>query len=202
MIDVLAIAEAGARPEPPVVAIPSDGVSVLCVPATDTAADAETLWKREELLERLMERRALLPVRYGTKVADEAAAAAAVAGRGEELRERLDHVRGAIELSVRVRLAEQEPEPESQDPPSGAEYLRARTERSHAADAVGAALAALARDSRERPGPEPLRAAYLVATDAVDAFAARVRELQADHPELAILCTGPWPPYSFTEAAP
>ena len=68
-----------------------------------------------------------------------------------------------------------------------------------AADAVHTALAALARDSRERAGDEPLRAAYLVGHDDVEGFVARVRELQDEHPELAILCTGPWPPYSFAE---
>jgi len=31
----------------------------------------------------------------------------------------------------------------------------------------------------------------------VDAFAAAVARLQDEHPELSILCTGPWPPYSF-----
>jgi gas vesicle protein GvpK/gas vesicle protein GvpL/GvpF len=47
----------------------------------------------------------------------------------------------------------------------------------------------LARDTVERPG----RVAYLVDRDQVDAFRARVAELQAT-------CTGPWPPYSFSEA--
>lgn len=200
MIDVLAISEAGARPDPPVVAIASDGVSVLCTPSAAAPPDAAALWHHEELLERLMQQRPLLPVRFGTRVADEAAAAAAVVGRGGELMARLDHVRDAVELSVRVRLAEPEPEPVG-DAASGAEYLRARTARSHAADAVRVALGGLARDSRERAGGEPLRAAYLIGRDAVDAFVTRVRELQDEHPELAILCTGPWPPYSFSEGS-
>jgi hypothetical protein len=97
---------------------------------------------------------------------------------------------------VRVRAAD------APDPPvtsSGAAYLRARTTRSQAADSVHAALAALARDSRTRVGVEPLRAAYLVDRHAVAGFVSRVRELQDAQPELAILCTGPWPPYSFAE---
>lgn len=200
MIDLLAISEAGARPEPPVVAVESDGVAVLCAPATDAEPDAAALWQHEERLERLMAERPLLPVRFGTRVADEAAAAAAVAGRGPELMARLDQVRGAVELAVRVRIADPEPEP-AIVAASGAEYLHARTARTHAADAVREALDALARDSRERSGDEPLRAAYLVDRGAIEDFVVRVRELQAEHPELAILCTGPWPPYSFAEAA-
>jgi hypothetical protein len=48
-------------------------------------------------------------------------------------------------------------------------------------------------------GWELLRAAYLVDRDAVGGFTARVDALQREHPELAVLCTGPWPPYSFAE---
>ena len=55
-----------------------------------------------------MEQRALLPVRFGTLVADDAAAAAAVAGRGEALAGALRRVRGAVELSVRA-VAPDEP---------------------------------------------------------------------------------------------
>jgi hypothetical protein len=199
VIDLLAITDAGARPEPPVVAVRSDGVAVLCAPSTDAEPDAAALWQHEERLEQLMAQRPLLPVRFGTRVADEGAAAAAVAGRGAELMARLDHVRDAVELAVRVRSTEPEPEP-AIVAASGAEYLRARTARTHAADVVREALDVLARDSRERAGSEPLRAAYLVERGAVEAFVRRVRELQAEHPELAILCTGPWPPYSFAEA--
>jgi Gas vesicle synthesis protein GvpL/GvpF len=198
VIDLLAITDAGARAEPPVVAIESDGVTVLCAPSTDAQPDAAALWQHEEQLERLMAQRPLLPVRFGTRVADEAAAAAAVAGRGAELMVRLDHVRNAVELAVRVRLAEPEPEP-AVVAASGADYIRARTARTHAADVVREALDGVARDSRERAGSEPLRAAYLVERGAVGRFVARVRTLQAEHPELAILCTGPWPPYSFAE---
>jgi hypothetical protein len=69
---------------------------------------------------------------------------------------------------------------------------------------VGAALheplAALAADARRQPpcaADELLRGAYLVDRPAVARFRAAVERLQATHPEAAILCTGPWPPYSF-----
>jgi hypothetical protein len=47
-------------------------------------------------------------------------------------------------------------------------------------------------------GAELLRAAYLVDRGAVEEFVAAVRRLQHRHPELAVVCTGPWPPFSFT----
>ena len=42
-----------------------------------------------------------------------------------------------------------------------------------------------------------LRAAYLVPREDVAAFSEHVRRLEAAHPDLTIVCTGPWPPYSF-----
>jgi hypothetical protein len=49
---------------------------------------------------------------------------------------------------------------------------------------------------------ELLRAAYLVDRGAVGEFVARVRQLQRAHEELALVCTGPWPPFSFAQGAP
>ena len=39
--------------------------------------------------------------------------------------------------------------------------------------------------------------AYLVDERAVEPFRGVVERLQLSHPDTAILCTGPWPPYSF-----
>ena len=44
-----------------------------------------------------------------------------------------------------------------------------------------------------------LRAAYLVDRDGSAGFAAAVATHQRAHPHLRLLCTGPWPPYSFAE---
>ena len=65
--------------------------------------------------------------------------------------------------------------------------------------AIHARLSGLAREHARLEGSEPLRAAYLVDRAAVDGFVAAVRELQHEHRGLSILCTGPWPPYSFAE---
>jgi hypothetical protein len=42
-----------------------------------------------------------------------------------------------------------------------------------------------------------LSAAYLIPRAEVDAFRARVQELGDEHPDLTLVCTGPWPAYSF-----
>jgi hypothetical protein len=199
VIELLAITDAPLPPpRPPVRAISGGGLSVLCAPAADPPQEptADALWRHEALIEELMEDRDLLPVRFGTVVADDAAAARAVADRRDELAAGLDRVRGAVELALRAHEREGNPLPAAR---SGREYMRARTQRTAAARQLHEPLAALARDSVVQSGPELLRAAYLVDRDRVEAFVALVRRLQDDHPALDLLCTGPWPPYSFAE---
>jgi hypothetical protein len=199
VIDLLAITDDPRPPESPVGAVRSGGLSVLYAPAEEQAITAAALWKREAMLEALMEGRDLLPVRYGTLVADERAAAEAVAARGAELAAGLERVRGAVELAVRVRSLETAaPAPAEAPAVSGRDYLRARVAGAEVARELHEPLAALARESVRRHGSELLRAAYLVDRDAVEPFVALVRRLQEAHADLALLCTGPWPPYSFT----
>jgi Gas vesicle synthesis protein GvpL/GvpF len=209
VIELYAITDDPGPPLPDVAGlrlVPFDGLAAVCTPASEAELSPETLWRHEDVVEALMADRDLLPVRYGTRLDDDAAVARAMEGRRDELAAALERVRGAVELSVRVVAAGGAPAP-SPPPPaettSGAEYLRLRAEaeasRDEAARALGDPLAALARESAQaqpRP-PELFRAAYLVERGTVDSFVAEVRRLQGESPGLAILCTGPWPPYSF-----
>jgi Gas vesicle synthesis protein GvpL/GvpF len=188
----------------------------------------EALWRHEEVVEALMADRDLLPVRYGSRLPDEGALVRAVEVRQDELRAALGRVRGAVELSLRVMAgdeirasdagaetvgegghssgtSERAGERPGRDG-EGARYLRARARSSAARESIRAAverpLAALARATAENPPgspPELLRAAYLVDRKRVDVFTRAVARLQQAHPELRLLCTGPWPPYSFAE---
>ena len=209
MIELYAITDNPGPPlpdHPPLKAVPVDGLAAVCAPASEAEISPETLWRHEEVVEALMADRDLLPVRYGTRLEDEAAVARAVEDRRDELAAALERVRGAVELSVRVVATGTRPEGlAAAEASTGAEYLRlrARAEASHerAAHALDEPLAALARASvegRPRP-PELYRAAYLIERDAVERFAAEVARLQSVHAGLSILCTGPWPPYSFAE---
>jgi hypothetical protein len=199
VIELLAITDDATPPAPPVRAVAAGGLTVLCAPAETREVTAEALWRREELLERLMAGRDLLPVRYGTLVADERAAEQALAERRDELAAGLDRVRGAVELALRVR-SRAEPDGAAG---SGRDYLRERTRRAEQARALHEPLAAIARDGTVlRARDELLRAAYLVDRADVERFVAAVRRLQDDRPDLALLCTGPWPPYSFAREAP
>ena len=90
---------------------------------------------------------------------------------------------------------------------SGTDYLRAKRRTTAAQGSVSSAvhepLAALARANvlrSPRPPAEALRAADLVERGAVRVFTRLVARLDECHPELRLLCTGPWPPYSFVES--
>ena len=196
MIELYAITDDPAPPEAPVRAVACDGLAVLCAPAEEREVTPDDLWRFEEVVERLMEGRDLLPVRFGTLVSDERAAARAVAERRDELVAGLERVRGAVELAVRADRRDR-PEPPERSP-SGREYMRAKARRLEGARLIHQSLVARARESVVQPGPEALRAAYLVGRDEVEDFIALVRRLQREHREMDLVCTGPWPPYSFS----
>jgi hypothetical protein len=208
VIEVYAVVDDPGPPLPamaPLRAVARDGLALLCGPAGELDMSPDALWRHERVVEALMEDRDLLPVRYGTRLDDEAAAVRALDERHRELSGALDAVRGAVELSLRV-LGEPDAAPRVDEAGGGAGYIRAKVRAAVAKEDAGRAihepLASLARaDARLRPHAERelLRSAYLVERGAVEAFVARVSELQHAHPELQLLCTGPWPPYSFSE---
>ena len=184
-------------------------LAAVYAPASDDQISAETLWRHERIVEALMADRDVLPVRYGTRLADERAAARLLADRQEELASALEEVRGAVEISVRVMEDADDrttAKDESGATISGAEYLR-RKASSAAAQAQATAVVhqplagAARRDRLRRPKlvGELLRGAYLVDRDRVDGLTRLVARIQAANPRLRLLCTGPWPPYSFAE---
>jgi Gas vesicle synthesis protein GvpL/GvpF len=197
VIELYAITDDPAPPEPPLRAVRSDGLTALCAPAEQRELTAEVLWEHEAVVESLMEQRDLLPMRFGTLVEDDEAAVRALEERREELRNSLDRVRGAVELAVRAEA--NAPEERAPAGTTGAEYIRAKAHRTEAARLLHEPLAFLARESVVQPGPELLRAAYLVDREAVESFVGLVRRLQETHDGLRVLCTGPWPPYSFAQ---
>jgi len=97
---------------------------------------------------------------------------------------------------------------------SGRSYLLARLEEERQARAwrqraetlvteLHTPLAQLAAESTRQVLVTPrllLTAAYLVERDQVTAFQREVGGLSGAYPALRLLCTGPWPPYSFVTA--
>jgi hypothetical protein len=165
----------------------------------------DALWGHERVIEALMAERAVLPMRFGTRLRDADAVQAALAARRELLLDALDRVRGRVELAVRAIGSEADTAPSSAPAAtSGREYLRARIRSSRSGASLHEPLAAVAVAARrwpERAPGELLRASYLVEQPAVSQFRSTVQRLQREHPEAALLCTGPWPAYSFMEQA-
>jgi Gas vesicle synthesis protein GvpL/GvpF len=163
----------------------------------------DALWAHEQVVERVMADRAVLPMRFGTTQPDEAALVEALMTRHDALRAALDRVRGRVEIGVRAVGGEGAPAAAE----TGREWLLGRLETSRRDERVAselhAPLAALAAAERRRAPAAPgeiLRAAYLVDRDSLARFGAVVERLQSERPDVAILCTGPWPPYSFVSA--
>jgi hypothetical protein len=184
-------------------------------PPGDPALDA--LWVHERVVERLMADRAVLPMRFGTKLPDDAALRHALATRQQELLAILARVRGRVEVGVRAMQPpgsdadtdDRRPAPAAPMPASGREYLEAKLHNGrrveHAAAALHEPLAGLAVEARRQPARAPdelLRASYLIESAVLARFRGAVERLQRTHPGVAILCTGPWPPYSFVGATP
>jgi gas vesicle protein GvpL/GvpF len=173
----------------------------------------DALWAHERVVERLMADRAVLPMRFGTTMPDTETLTATIVRRHAELLQRLDAVRGRVELGVRAIVSDGAPDsappavqPDAR-PRNGRDYLMGKLQEErridHAATALHEPLARLAVDSRRQPGApgEVLRAAYLVDRADVGRFLARVEGLQRAQSTTSVLCTGPWPPYSFVALA-
>ena len=165
----------------------------------------ELVLAHERVIEAVMARGTVLPLRFGTQLEAEERLAAVLAERRDQLLRALDRVRGRVELGLRVLPARGSRPDGGGSEGSGRAYLlglvdeHRRAER--AAREVHVPLTALAAASclRDRPAPPAvLVAAYLVDSARVSEFRTRAEELAAHHEDLQVFVTGPWPPYSFT----
>jgi len=186
--------------------------------------EAEILLRHARVVEQVMTMRPVLPARFGTGAFDEPEVRDRLAAPA--LPDALDRVRGRLELAVRVvstadvpHADEPQPVPQPSRPPdqqpsrTGREHLArlaargASADRRHQQDdermtSALTRLERLADDVVPRPLGSPRvlwHAALLVPAVDREAFETAVGEVAADlAPDLAVLCTGPWPPYSFT----
>jgi gas vesicle protein GvpL/GvpF len=145
---------------------------------------------------------AVVPVRFGETFADDAALAAVLRERLDGIRKALERVRGCVEIGVRVAGATL---PRSALAAStGTGYMRERLARLAEHDAIThelhERLDELSRASVRATRAE-FEATYLLerarVADAQDAVA----RFAASHPELTVVSTGPWAPYSFGREA-
>jgi FAD/FMN-containing dehydrogenase len=156
-----------------------DGLELVVSDSADTEVTQAAVLRHAEVVEGLMSRSgAVLPAQFGRPFGDEAELEAAIRPKTQELERGLDRVRGCVEFGLRVAG-------ERPGATSGTEYMRARLAQQRAVEPLEHVSRAVSAN------------AYLVPADKIDEFQEAVHRLQAERPELTIVCTGPWPPYSF-----
>lgn len=197
----------------PLRVVAADGLAAVVSDRDDAqlTVSEDSLWAHERIVERLMEEQAVLPMRFGSVLAGDDAVEAMLSERQAELSEGLRRVRGAVELGVRIAWEEdavQRPDPDGAAGP-GTAYLmalsRGRRRAAELAERVDRSVAGLARARVQRrlASPSlPVSAAYLVDRANVEGFRARIAELGSELSGVDLVCTGPWPPYSFAEGLP
>jgi len=148
-------------------------------------------------------------IRHGLVVEallDQDGIAAAARRLRPDVRSRLDSLEGCVEVGVRVV------DPRREEPavraPDGTGYMHAELELSRARDRMVRALHAPLDENASAsavgaPGAGGVvhTASYLVRREAVPAFTRLVDGYAATHPQLTVVCTGPWAPYSFAGEA-
>jgi hypothetical protein len=161
-----------------------------------------------------------LPCRFGTRAAPERLAEY-VAANEAALSSALARVRGCVEMSVKLlkkaegRQSKVESEEDGVAGTTGAgtafllkkrrKLLGEEGARLHAEEAaawLASGLGAVARETAVRLSPSEaifVRAAHLVERGRVEEYRTRLRALAAGRPDLRLLTSGPWPPYSFSE---
>ena len=158
----------------------------------------EAVLSHAHVVEELLARSgAVLPARFGSAFSDEQELADAVRTKAPALARGLNLVRGCVEFGLRV-LARDGGAENAPAGLSGSDYMRTRLaeekSRRRLAEELHEPLARLSRASTRFGGAS---SAYLVPRQDVSAFGEHVRRLEVAHPDLTIVCTGPWPPYTF-----
>jgi hypothetical protein len=169
-------------------------------------ADESSLWEHERVVEALLAEGSVLPMRFGSWMPGSDAVLDLLAGRREEFELGLERVRGAVELAVRAIVHAELSEPVhafAGAERSGTEYILGRLNEEKRSVAIASRihepLLALSRASKPLSTSlsDSVNTAYLVARDDVVPFRAAVEKLDDTVEDATIVCTGPWPPYSF-----
>jgi Gas vesicle synthesis protein GvpL/GvpF len=175
---------------------------------TDQAADLDRLLEYQRVIQSLMERRSVLPARFGSRSSGRAELCELLERRYHQLLASLERVRGAVELALRAEWRDPSPASSGGRPGDGTAYLLARVDLHRRATAVARRLDPLATHARAcqtrvLPRPElAVSSAYLIEPARLGEFAETLAEIDGPAEPIDLVCTGPWPPYSFVGGLP
>lgn len=193
----------------------------LAVLVSDTEIDAVPVTRDHALAHAAVVRSVLgettpLPFRFGTLVTEEQLRSY-ISTRKPALEKKLAHVRGCVEMSVKIiwdptKENESKREADSVEPQGAGSAFLAEKRREILGDERRAGKAAeitawlheqvsdLTRDEQVTVRPSErllLAAAHLVEHAKIQSYRTRLGEARENRPELHFLTSGPWPPYSF-----
>jgi hypothetical protein len=152
------------------------------------------------LMERLAGKyQALLPVRFGTVMQDDAELAEILQARQNPLRSQLAHVRGRAQMTIRLVAVR----PTRRQYFTGAEYLADRAREQSAASVpgfapLGRAVARWVKDERVERRGNVVTIYHLIPRAAADRYAAAI-EVAARSAGLRVMLSGPWPAHAFAD---
>jgi hypothetical protein len=198
-----AITSANVAPPEGLAALLGRGLAVVYAEREEPARpQREAVLAFGRTIQELADAGPVLPMRFGTAVAGLEELATLVSEHEEDWSARLRAVRGCCELIVHVDHPSVEPAPSVVR--SGRDYLLERVAAVRAVEAlrheVGDVLGPVAREVRSLPGDQGHdRFAVLVPRAAATVASTGVRRWAAEHPDLHVAVTGPWPPFSFCE---
>lgn len=188
--------------------------------APTIVASSERARIHDRVVRTALERETPLPARFGQIVADEATLAEVVSSRRTAFESALERVAGTVEMTVRVLVptgaeaGEASKMRESgKGTTSGRDYLEQlaavqRQERNLLADAglvrgrVNSAVRGLVRAEAfagAAAGSSMATLSHLVPHENIEEYRSALLVLRDQEPALAIMVSGPWAPYSFTE---
>jgi hypothetical protein len=190
----------------PVEAVPVEDLEAIVSHHADRVPEPteEALVRHDAVCSALMADGPVAPIRFGAVYSDTASLRSEIAARRNDLRAILARLEGHVEIGVRVLRATPSNEGAAT---TGSDYLRRRLEDRRvalrAASAVDERLGAVAAARRARKLETQellLSVSYLVAQADVERFLETVEAVASGRPDLSLVCTGPWAPYSFVDA--
>ena len=188
--------------------------------APPLVASPDRARSHDRVVRAALERETPLPARFGQIVADEGTLVAMVASRRAAFESALEVVAGTVEMTVRVLVpigadggAEGPMTASTKGPMSGRDYLERvaavqRRERNVLAeggivrDRVSSAVRGLVRAESftgATSGAGMATLSHLVPRENIEAYRSALLVLRDEDPTFAIMVSGPWAPYSFTE---
>ncbi|CAN5654090.1 gas vesicle protein GvpL [soil metagenome] len=174
-------------------------------------ADIDAVRAHNDVVAAAMDRAITpVPIRFGQWFDDAADAAERTAAEPDRWRTLLDRFAGRAEYGVRVTLPDAPArEMHAARPDTGTAYMAQLARHAAGAAHMKREAERLARMIAERASVAESRVAdagegaasiaYLLAWDDVAAYHTIVDAVRDTESSLRLLCTGPWPPYSFVE---